>query len=217
MYVWLVDSLHRVFPQSAPEERRNIRLDLLRGERGSAQVACRTGEQAATISVSVDGPEGIDLRVRRVGYVPMAHFTTEVPEAEIDGIGHLPGLVPDPLFEESSVESGLFETNSFWITIAADRDAGPGDHDLTVTVSDANGGSEQLTIALTIHAAKLPERRDFPVTNWFYANALVDWYGVDFLSEPFWTILEPYLRNLAGHGQDTIYVPLFTPPLDDGG
>ncbi|MBA3707300.1 MAG: DUF4091 domain-containing protein, partial [Planctomycetes bacterium] len=49
---------------------------------------------------------------------------------------------------------------------------------------------------------------------WFYADAICDFYQVQPFSEPFWTIMRPYLRNLTEHFQDCIYVPVFTPPLD---
>jgi hypothetical protein len=211
---WLTDSLHRVFPQSVPEDPRETRLDLVRAERGSFQMVCRTAGEAAAIKASVEAPNGVNVRVRRVGYVPMAHFTTDVPESDIDGLGHLPGLVPDPLFPESTVAAGPFETNSFWVTVEIETTTDPGEHQLTAIFANAQGDIDRMQITINVQASVLPERRNFPVTNWFYANALVDWYQVEFLSEPFWTVLDPYLRNLAGHGQDTIYVPLFTPPLD---
>jgi hypothetical protein len=56
--------------------------------------------------------------------------------------------------------------------------------------------------------------RDFSVTNWFYADALLDWYQLDGFTPRFWQIAEAYFRDLAEHGQDTLYVPAFTPPLD---
>ena len=56
-------------------------------------------------------------------------------------------------------------------------------------------------------------RRDFPVTHWFYADALCDWYKVQPFEEAFWRVLAPYLADVAAHGQDTLYVPMFTPPL----
>jgi hypothetical protein len=211
---WLTDSRHRVFPQSEPEDRRETQLDLLRGERGSFQMVWRTANDPAAIEASVEASDGVNVRVRRVGYVPMAHFTIDVPESDIDGLGHLPGLVPDPLFPESTIEAGPFESHSFWVSLEVEPSAEPGEHHLTAIFADADGEIDRLQITVDVHASVVPARRNFPVTNWFYANALVDWYQVEFLSEPFWTILDPYLRNLAEHGQDTIYVPLFTPPLD---
>ncbi|HEX2948804.1 MAG TPA: DUF4091 domain-containing protein, partial [Armatimonadota bacterium] len=62
--------------------------------------------------------------------------------------------------------------------------------------------------------AVLPPRKNFPVTHWFYADALLDWYKFPGFTEPFWQMLDAYFADLASHGQDTIYVPVFTPPLD---
>src|SRR3712207_7002981 len=63
----------------------------------------------------------------------------------------------------------------------------------------------------TLFRSVLPPRRDFPVTHWFYADALCDWYKVRPFEEAFWRGLDPYLADYAAHGSDTLYVPMFTP------
>jgi hypothetical protein len=211
---WLADSLHRIYPRSQPEACSTLRLDLLRGERGSFQIACRTGEQPVMIEAHIEAPAGVRARVRRVGYVPMAHIDTGVPPDALEGVEHVPGYVPDPLFPESAIVAGPFETNSFWISLEIDADCPPGDHDLVAELTVAGEAIARFRVAVTIHPATLRDRRDVPVTNWFYANAIVDWYGTDGFDERFWRLLDPYFANLAAHGHDTIYSPIFTPPLD---
>jgi len=71
-----------------------------------------------------------------------------------------------------------------------------------------------LTATVTVHAAVLPTRKDFPVTHWLYADALLDWYKLQPFEERFWALLDIYFADMAAHGQDTIDVPVFTPPLD---
>ena len=114
-------------------------------------MVCRTSGEPAAIHASVDAPVGVVVRVRRVGYVPMAHFTTDVPESDIDGIGHLPGLVPDPLFPESTLAAGPFETNSFWVSIEIAPTAGPGEHPLTAIFANAQGDIDRLQVTVTVH------------------------------------------------------------------
>jgi hypothetical protein len=211
---WLADSLHRICPRSAPEPRREIRLELLRGERGSFQIACRTAEQPVTIEARVEAPVGIRTRVRRIGYVPLPHIDTGLPADAIEGLEHLPGFVPDPLLPDVSVHAGPFETNSFWVSLSVDADCPPGSYEIEASLSGPGGELARFPVRVTVHSAAIPERRDFPVTNWFYANALFDWYGTDGFDERFWRLLDPYFANLVEHGQDTIYSPIFTPPLD---
>ena len=56
--------------------------------------------------------------VRRVGFVPMPH-STQVPR-ETDGVGHLPGYVPDPLFRKPASRRPLCRTPSITLLVGAD-------------------------------------------------------------------------------------------------
>ncbi|MGH2532728.1 MAG: glycoside hydrolase domain-containing protein [Thermomicrobiales bacterium] len=214
MQSWLADSLRRLYPRSEAEARDELRLSALRGERVSFQVVCRTGDAPAAVAARVEGPEGANVRVRRVGYVPMPHLNTETPADDAEGIAFLPGFVPDPLYPESSLTAGPQETNSFWVTVTVGTDATPGEHILRATLTTDGGQESRHVVRLTVREAALPARRDFPVTHWFYADAIADWYRVDLFSEEFWRLIDPYFRNLVEHGQDTILTPIFTPPLD---
>ena len=77
-----------------------------------------------------------------------------------------------------------------------------------------DGLRSSTTATVRLHDVTLQPRRDFDVTHWFYADALIDWYKTDLFDERFWKIVAPYMRDVADHGQDTLYVPAFTPPLD---
>jgi len=211
---WLADSLRRFYPLSPAEVRDELRLRALRGERVSFQMVCRTAGTQAKVEARVEGPDPIAVRVRRIGYVPMPHLSTETPEDDLEGRDFLPGFVPDPLFDESTVLTGPHETDGFWVSVEIPGDLDPGEYRLQAVFLSDGIECARLTVALTVHHAVLPTRQNFPVTNWLYADAIADWYRVDLFGEPFWRLLEFYLRNLAAHGQDTIYVPLFTPPLD---
>jgi hypothetical protein len=211
---WLADSLRRFYPLSPAEVHDEISLRALRGERVSFQMVCRTDGTPVTIGARVEGPDAIAVRVRRIGFVPMPHLNTETPDDDVEGRDFLPGYVPDPLFSETTILAGPHETNAFWVSVAIPDDAAPGEYRLHAVCAEDGQECARLSVILTVHPAVLPVRHNFPVTNWLYADAIADWYRVDLWDEPFWRLLDPYLRNLAAHGQDTIYVPLFTPPLD---
>jgi hypothetical protein len=214
MQCWLAGSLRRFYPQSPAERRNELRLETVRGAGLSLQIVCRCSDAPATVSARVDAPEGIRMRVRRAGLAPVRHFTTETPAEELEGTGAIPGYVPDPLLPEATAKMGPWETTSFWVSIEAGDTVTPGEHRLTATLSTDAGDLPPMPIALDVHPATLRERTDFPVTHWLYADAIADWYRVDLFGEPFWRLLASYFRNLAKHRSDTIYVPLFTPPLD---
>jgi hypothetical protein len=213
MHAWLSTSLRRFYPASPPEERRTLELHAARGERVSFQAVCRTAGEHRLIEARAEAPEGLQVTVRQVGWVPVPHLQTDTPREELEGVEHLPGYAPDPLYPRTSVLAGPHETNAFWITALAPADLAPGDYPVTVTLR-AGDEAATLTATLVVHRAVLPARRDFPVTHWFYADALCDWYRVEPTDESFWRVLDPYLADYAAHGSDTLYVPMFTPPLD---
>ena len=171
---------------------------------------------AQNVRVEVEGPEGWSLRVRRVGFVPVLHHNTPIEKemTDVDGLGRIPGYVPDPLFDGDSVFLPSGETHAFWITVRPGAEAAPGDHAVAVMVCPEGGEKVAHTAHVRLHDVVMEKRKDFPITHWFYVDALIDWYKTDLFDERFWEILARYMRNVVEHGVDTIYVPVFTPPLD---
>ncbi len=215
---WLQSSLQRIFPSTpAPVPQATPAIDLIaaRNERVSFQACVQNlGFDAAEVKVSVLDSPGLDITVRRVGYVPMAHHNTGTPAEELDGRGCIPGMVPDPLLPGNVTVLGPVESQSFWVTVNITAETEPGIYELAVRFEQQSITIAQLTVPLAVRSPVVQERRDFPVTHWFYADALCDWYNVEPFDKKFWALAEPYLANLGSHGIDCRYVPIFTPPTD---
>jgi hypothetical protein len=214
---WLTSSLVRHFPQDPAESDQPFVLEVALNEQFSFQLALRMDEGSPQrVRVEAEVPPGWAVRVRRVGLVPVLHHNTPIPATgeDIDGLGRMPGYVPDPLFDENELVLAPAETHSFWVTVRPGADVMPGRHTIRVTVSPENGEEVGHTAQVRLHDVVIGRRKGFAVTHWFYADALIDWYRTDLFDERFWGILPAYLRDVVEHGQDTIYVPVFTPPLD---
>lgn len=215
----VVPSSVRIF-QKTPvlSRRKTFTLETALNERSSFQVAVRNAGavQHACVRLEAAAPAGLDMRVRRVGYVPLPHLNTpvEADDADLEGRDYLPGFVPDPLFDECEVTIPPLETHAFWVTVTPNRKARPGRHTIELTISPVFGDTVTLSADVVLHDIRLAKRRGFPITHWFYADALLDWYQLEPFEKAFWPIAERYLRNYTGHGLDTVYLPLFTPPLD---
>lgn len=211
---WLQNSLTRVYPSTEAFSCGTPTLAAARNERISFQACTRNiGDNCRNIRVSVIAPDFLGITIRRVGYVPVAHFNTDTPSDELDGLGRIPGYVPDPLFHDDTAIVGPFETHSFWINIAVPEDVIPGSVEFRVVFRDGDDVVGDLTSSVVISDLVLAPRT-FPVTHWFYADALCDWYAVNAFDERFWAIVEPYMANLVSHGNNCMYVPIFTPPTD---
>lgn len=211
----LSSSMVRHFPSTPIRRQAAPALDVARGERHSFQVALReAGDRPVDLTVEAEAPEGWGVRVRRVGYVPVRHHNTDMPEDEVDGPGCLPGYAPDPLFDEATLRLPPRETHAFWFTVTPPPDARPGNHSIRVRVLPKDAPPIPLTMTVRVHDVTVRPRRDFHVTNWFYNDALLDFYRCTAFDARYWQVLPGYLRNMVEHGQDTLYAPVFTPPLD---
>jgi hypothetical protein len=214
MQSWLASSLVRHYPASPARRCDSLRLEAARGEQVSFQIAFRTEGEVRDVTAVVESPDSLGVQVRRVGCVPVPHHNTETSPEELDGFGLVPGLVPDPLFPDGTVKAGPYETNAFWLTVRVPAEAKPGPHRISVTLTAEGEDPATLGAEVVVHPAAIEPRRDFPATQWFYADALCDRYGVEPFEDAFWPIVERYLANLAAHNIDTSHVPIFTPPTD---
>ncbi len=213
LHIWLTSSLVRNYPQTPPAPNDPLVLRGARNEQMSCQLVLRLeDEERKGVRVEAEGPQGWSIRVRRVGYVPVCHHNTPI-DLDTDGIGAIPGFVPDPLFDETEMLLPQGETHAFWITVRP-GDGIPGEHRLRLRVIAEGDEPVTRTVIVRLHDLELQPRRDFAITHWFYADALIDWYRTDLFDERFWQVFPAYARDVVAHGQDTLYVPVFTPPLD---
>jgi hypothetical protein len=207
---WLETSLQRVFPASKPGVAE---LDLVaaRNSRVSLQ-ACVRNNQIHPLNVECATLEADDLhpQVRFVGLVPMPHLTPNTELKELDGVGFLPGMVPDPLYPETKAVVGPYESRSFWITLNVPADAKPGPRAFTVRMSIAKQKPVELPVTLQVSELVVQPRHDFPVIHWWRGEATWDWYKTGmFEDERWWKLTRDQLADMLAHGSDVVYVPVF--------
>lgn len=161
---------------------------------------------------------GISIRIRRLGFVPVTHHTDEVADDVLDCVDHIPGLIEDPLFDEQDIITRTGEMACFLVTVAVEKDCSPISRVLKLKLFKKNGDqctqTEEINIILNVLDRELERPRDFPVLQWFYNDAIADWYKLDLWNGNYWNRLKSYMDNLVEHGQNGVMVPLFTPPTD---
>lgn len=179
----------------------------------SCQLVVRVAEcpYAAKVEVTSRCDDGLAVGVRRVGYVPVPHNNTPVIGGHFEGV--LPGFVGDPLFDEQSVDLRPGETAAFWLTVRIARNCKPGPRKVRIA-ADFAGHVRSHELIVQVADLTVRPRRNFHVTNWFYADAICDYYKLKPFEPAFWPIAGRYFRNLVAHAQDTLYVPVLTPPVD---
>lgn len=208
---WLESSLKRVYPRSEPGSAEPLSILAPRNGTVSFQ-ACLRNDRPWELkpTCTVTGADDLKIQVRRVGYVPMLHVTSDTPPSELEGGNLIPGFVPDPLYPENSAVVAPYENCSFWITIKVPSDVKPGPRKLDVHFSFHDGTQKaDLTANLEVSEFVVKPRRDFPVIHWYRGEALWDWYKTGRYEDPkHWEISRNYLRNMADHGTDVVTVPL---------
>ena len=214
--VWLQSSLKRVFPNSPPMQISTLQLLSARNQHLSFQVCVRNEtQQNLQVFCNVAQVADLQTQVRRVGYVPLPHHTTNVPASDLDGLGCVPGLVPDPLFPEQHMAVGPWETQAFWITVRVPSGAAAANKRLTITLSAQAGKSKSsvalppLTADIDVRPLTLKARKNFPVSHWWHADAIYERYKIEPFGEAWWLLVEKHMQNMAAHGSNTMIVPLF--------
>ncbi len=204
---WLQSSLKRVFLGSAPGSAASPELILPRSGQVSFQACVRNDSMAALcIRCEVAGADGLNVRVRRVGYVPMRMGTTETPASELD-CG--PGLVPDPLYNDQVTDVGPFENAAFWITVKAPADARPGPKEIKLHFVFDNDKTADISAKVDVSEFVVKPRRDFTVIHWWRGECLWDYYKTGMWEdEKLWEITRNYLQDMIDHGTDSVYIPI---------
>ena len=136
---WLETTLKRVYPGSPPGST-NLHLLAPRNGRVSFQACLRNTETAwHNVRCSLAGADDLKPRVRVVGFVPVRHFSAGTDPKELDGIGFMPGLVPDPLYPRDAALISYAETQPFWISLFIPPDTQPGVRELQVPPDRVQG------------------------------------------------------------------------------
>ncbi len=207
---WLETSLKRVFLKTAPGTNE-LQLLAARNSRIAFQ-ACLKSQRMGEIHAECQVLNADDLkpRIRYVGLVPMHHLTHGTELKELDGIEHLPGLVPDPLWPLARVTSiGPTESRAFWITLNIPADAKPGKREFKVKLSVLGGPAVEMPVELEISPLVIQPRKDFPVIHWWRGEATWDYYKTGMFDERWWRITRAQLADMLDHGSDVVYAPVF--------
>ena len=81
------------------------------------------------------------------------------------------------------------------------RDVAPRTYDIPVRIVPAKGRTRTHTAKVRIHDVRIRPRRGFAVGNWFYNDALLDFYGCAAFDARYWAGSPNYVRNVVEHGQ----------------
>lgn len=213
----LTGSLEKVLPGVEPSPWKSRREILPLGDTLSVQIAWRAEEERRypgkdRLFFAADASNGVSASLRTVGLVPVRLACT--PNHDDDYLTYLPGMLPDllvPYEESAGVKILNGQWRSVWVDLKADE---PGEHSVQLTCTDSQGErlwEETLTLEVGTQTL-LPQKLIH--TEWFHADCLADYYGVEVFSERHWELIENQIACAAAHGVNMLLTPVVTPALD---
>lgn len=219
-HVVLCDNLEKVFPETAPRELDpSIPVVGYRGERTSFQIAVRPSRDTPSdtlvaVDTEIATPAGVSARKRAVEAVPVS-----LPAPVDAGPAYLrtaPGLYPDllrPISDSETLRLPCEQWQAIWVDLDIADDAPGGASSVHIAVSIAGGQVTTLDVPLRVVACELP-KLDIVNTHWFHSDGLINYYGLEPFSKPYWRVHERFLRSAAAMSVNSVLTPVWTPPLD---
>lgn len=190
-------------------------VSALKNERLNFQLSVRSAFSMKKLRYEVKSALAPYVQVRLVDYAKGYYNTRPDSDGYTLFQDGRETLFPDILrpcpFKEIFLYTDAWTT--LWFTIYATEDIPVGEHPFTVQLYDEEMLVAEQTLIVRILDARL-EENDLIISNWLYYDGLMKYYGVEAFSEEFYNILDPYMRSAFTHGINTLYLPLFTPPLD---
>jgi len=207
---WLQSSLQRVFPRSAAQSAIPLELLAARNSRISFQACLHNNTSGfKKVECSIEGADKLNPTIRLVGLVPMYSFTPGTPEEELDGIGHYPGLAPDPLLTDTHVISVPFASRSFWITLNIPAEMQPGNYKLKIILTwDNKKEKTELPLSVRIAPLVVQPRKNFHVIHWWRGEATWNYYKTEMFDDRWWQLTKAQIGDMLDHGSDVINVPV---------
>lgn len=210
-----VSSLVKVFPDEPLKVAAFNKGTALLEERYAFQIAYRRrGRILKNIEFKVESELKDLITVRKVGLSP-AEYTVQ-HDHDDNVLRTEPGLYPDPLYPIEDVKINALPEywQSLWITVDLKGDVKAGNFPITCTFISEEGeklSTEQFE--LDVIGQTLP-KQELVHTHWLHTDCIATYYQVEPLSEPYWGLVDAYIKTAVEYGSNMILTPLFTPPLD---
>ncbi len=155
------------------------------------------------------------IKISTIEHVP-AVYAANYDKEDDDLLRKAPGLYPEvkvPVKEKQLLFYLPKLLHSLWVEVDT-TDVEPGSHAITISFFTESGKKLcDCTHTVKVISAKLPEQK-LMITHWFHTDCLADYYKVKVFSEKHWIAIKNALITYAEAGNNIIYTPLFTPPLD---
>lgn len=197
---WGVDPATKVLRDALPPSPSAVvLLEGAKGEIVSGQAAIRSDADLKGVHCRVDCIEGSPLnkiRLQWVRYLPVKRNSFGVPQDEL--IAKAPVELPDPFWEQSTIDIEKDKTQTVWIDAAVPRNTPAGSYEATLVFEWA-AGKVSVPLRIRVWDFELPAERHQQVTNWFDFPSSA--FKVAEFSPGYWELLAKFAKIMVEHRQ----------------
>jgi hypothetical protein len=202
--VWVADPMDKVFQDAEPGSKTKIEIQTARNEFESAQIVVRGPAKGVSVEfgtlTSADGTKlDATWRYDGVGYVPVKGNIDHTNAREL--VRKAPADFPDPLLEERTLDVPPDRAQPIWLTLFTPKEAAPGKYSGSIKAA-----GKEIAVDVEVWPITLPDERHLLYSNWFWASHFAKQFDVPVYSDAFYEKLRPYLKQIAAHRQNIVWV-----------
>ena len=211
-----VSDLVRVFEDgyNLPPVSDTMKIFGIRGEVVSGQCLIQTKKTLTNVMVKpgqlsiVGGGFSIPNESVAWNFVGSVRVADNVPNQPQEALCRVaPGLFPDYLMDERTIDIMKKSYKSIWLTINILQDTHPGVYHGDIIVQ-CDQGERILPVQLEVHPHAMPSDRHLNVTEWFSTGYFEEFHGIkEKYTDEWFNMLSIYAENMVAHRQNIFQVP----------
>lgn len=210
-----IGSVEKILKYERPKADEKSNLCFKNG-RHNFQLAIWSSDRIRECKVEVSGTLAPYVTLRIVEDVAVKFtYNYDILFDDDYALGKKAGMYPDVLRPYECYDLTVFpeQWTSIWVTITGKTELPVGKHTLSFVLKSEEGELAKTEYLLEIVDESLPPLDIFNI-NWIHYDCICEWYGLEPFTDAFYEMTNKYLTSAVEHGVNTLFVPLFTPPLD---
>lgn len=210
-----VGAIEKVMPYAAPKYEETHGY-CLKNSRYNFQTSVKSRLRKTLCHICAESDVNDYITIREVHGVPVNYaFSERLPDDKYV-VSKRAGMYPDVLTPLRDMGFSLLpdQWKTFMFTVTAREGFLPvGRHAIKISIVCEEKTIAETEYVLEVIGEELPKLPLFNI-NWIHYDCISEYYRLPVFSEAFNEMTDKYIKNLAEHGGNSAFVPLFTPPLD---
>ncbi len=217
--IFTVSSLEKIFPEKTPKLKQKS-FSVFQNEKFNFQIAVFPEKELCGVAIRAESSLACGIQIRAVEMMPSV-LAMKKGEGDKFVINRRKssGVYPDllrPMHEFEILRKKIW--SAYWVTAdLGEKNAAPGNYNIEFEITYEENGKRKVfgkcNFRLEVLPSFLPSLK-LDYTCWFHYDCIAREKTCECFSEEYYVSLNAYIKSAVKHGMNTLYTPLFTPPLD---